>query len=476
MIRKLNSIIRDGVLQYSISSYLSQILAFVNIYLLATYLSVFEFGIYSFITLILSYLSYSTFGINYSLVNFLSIKSKSRIISEGLCGNSFFLIIVIFILIYLTGIFLISLFPSLFVKYEIETYIQQIFLIAFLNNLNNLFIKIYRVYNTLNKLIFNLLISPSLLFFLLVFKFENVVLIDVMIVMVAARLASFLLFLYAPPVKIKFKFNLRIIKLLFLKGVNLLFYNFSFGLISISTLTIFSYLNSVENFAFYKLSYTLSSIALLIAGAFESLLYPKVFNRVVSLRGKDLLNFLNILSNTYVLLVILLNLALFFLSPLLRFVLPSYLGLNKILFPFLIGNIFLIRAYPIRILLVARGKEFILTYISLISCLIVVVSSLIFYYFELNTSFYSFSFLFACAFFYFYSFKGAIKYGIEYKITGKGLINLLVITLFYILLYLDYEYYIYLFLPILLMVNRKKLLELFKFSIQILLNPKLIKI
>ena len=475
-IKKIQSLFRDNVFRYSILSYLSQGLAFFNIYLLATYLSIFEFGVYSFITLMLSYFSYSTLGINYSFVNFLSIKSKKKRFSESLYQNSLIFTIIIFIVIYFISIIFLNLFPSFVTKYEIDKYFHFILFIAFLNNINNLFVKMYRVYNRLNKLIFNLLISPITLFTFILITSDKINLLDVLLIMITSRSLSLLCFFYKPALKFSFNLNLRLSKLLLYKGINLLFYNFSFGLISISALTVFSYLNNVEDFAIFKLSFTLSSISILLAAAFENLLYPKIFYKVVKLKGMELLNFLKTIKQTYVFSIVLLNSMLIFVSPFLNLIFPNYIGLHKFLFLFSIGNIFLIKTYPVRILLVSRGEENILTRFSLLSCIIVVLSSIICFYLNLNSHFYGFSYLLGSIFFYLISVHSVKRHGVFFSLKNNNIIDVFIFITIYFLFQYDYEYYIYITIPVILNNNKKNLLLLFRFSKKIFSNSKLIEI
>ena len=387
----IKKILKSEIINYSLFSYLGQGIAFINILLLSQILSLKSFGEYSLITLILSYLSYSSLGVNYSFVNYLSIKVKKINLSTLIYGNTIVFISFVFIIILCISLLIMSQISSSSYLFD---YFILVYLIALFNSFNNIYIKLYRVYNNIIKLIFNQFFPPFCLLILIIIKNEILTVFDVLLIMCFARFFCFLYFLINPPLKLFLKFNYRLFKILIKKGLNLLSYNFSFGFISICTLSVFSFFNSIEDFGSYKLAYTISTIPLLIGGAVENLIYPKVFNRINKLKEKKLEIFMKKINSIYIFSMVIINVIILHLAVLLEYFLKNHENLGVIIFSFLLGNIFLVSTYHLRILFVTKSKENILTIISLASCFAIIIINLILNYYEIHMKFHSISYTF----------------------------------------------------------------------------------
>jgi len=147
---KLKTIVNSNIIKFVSTKYLAFGLQVINSFLIAKKLGVYYFGIYGFATMLLQYLSYTNFGVNYSLNVILSTNKEFKAKSSNYLSNAILLttlfgllIIMIIITSKLTGFF------TGFDKYKIDYYIILIGLIALLQRIINLIII------QLNKTIFS---------------------------------------------------------------------------------------------------------------------------------------------------------------------------------------------------------------------------------------------------------------------------------------------------------------------------------
>jgi O-antigen/teichoic acid export membrane protein len=472
----LKILLKNKIFSYSLVTYLSQFLAFLNVFFISIYLDVYDFGVYGIISLFLSYLAYSNFGINYSFVNYLSLKSKRFQLSEKIYSNSVLFTILIFFVIYFVLLLLIELisFDKQFL--QIEPFFHYVLFVALLNNLNNIYIKLYRVYNNVNKLTFNQFFPPFLLFITLLYFSKNVNIYLILTVMLLSRTVCLLNFLIKTPLKFDFKFHYKILTILLKKGMKLLFFNFSFGFISIATLSIYSILYSVEEFATYKLAFTIGTTPILIGSAIENLIYPKVFNKISNLKNQLLTTFLKKISETYIASIIILNLFIIFLFPLINIFFFKYTGIEFYLFSFLIGNIFLIKSYHFRILMVANGYETKLAYFSLFSCLIVFLVSVIISHLKIQIYYQGFSYMIGSFFFLFLNQNYSKKFNIKFNLSLRLYLNSILVIIIGVIIYNKLIFPIYFVLPFLIFGNLKLFKSLTRFMLNVFTNNNLLKI
>ena len=134
----------------------------INALLIANYLGVFYFGIYGFASLLLQYLSYTNFGINYSLNVILSTEKEidTRKVSEYLSVSIFVTTAISVVLIGLAVFCDLIGIVALFNKYILSDYYYIIIIIAILQYYNIVFITLFRIYGKLSEINFSYLILP----------------------------------------------------------------------------------------------------------------------------------------------------------------------------------------------------------------------------------------------------------------------------------------------------------------------------
>jgi len=254
----------------------------INALLIANYLGVFYFGIYGFASLLLQYLSYTNFGINYSLNVILSTEKEidTRKVSEYLSVSIFVTTAISVVLIGLAVFCDLIGIVALFNKYILSDYYYIIIIIAILQYYNIVFITLFRIYGKLSEINFSYLILPiGQLLCIVLFKGEKL-LWAILINLIVTSTLTLLIFLRKVPVKIKLSFAIsgQVVKTLFVRGLYLLTYNASFYFIIIAARTIVSYFYKVEEFSLFNFANSFTSAILIFIGSIEFLFYPKMLN------------------------------------------------------------------------------------------------------------------------------------------------------------------------------------------------------
>ncbi|MBN2597970.1 MAG: hypothetical protein JXR82_14440 [Marinifilaceae bacterium] len=468
LLKIIKNTVVNSTMQYALVSYSSFALSFINTFLLAKYFSIFDFGIYGFITLCLQYLAYSNFGISYSYVNNLSIRKHNKELASVINSNVFILNSIFSLVLVLLGGLTLILFPDFLGKYNYSEHSFYIIAIAIIINFNVLYIKLYRVFLNIYKLMYQLLITPLSLFLMILFLGESVQVKDVLIVILLSRFSAFLLFLNSMPLKVEFKINIKLVKILIVKGVRLLFYNASLGFIALSAITLVSVLFCVEDFSQFKLAFTISGMATLIAASFETLIYPKILNKVTYIKSNDLLKFIDYSNSIYVSIVNLLNFSILCALPLLVYIFPKYVPMLDSLKLFIVANILMSYAYVYKVILISRKDEILLAIYALSSIVLIVALSLFFSMLSLPFSYVALSFILGTILFVLLTMKRSIFYLKNeelYSIIKKNFNLRIVIPILFILfsaLYHDNLYSLFLAFGTYILINVKSLDRIIK--------------
>ena len=151
---KLSDIIKNKVVIYLASRYLTYFLYFVTSLVVASKLGPFYFGIWGFVLLLINYFQQIHFGIHNSF-NVLYVQNRD---SEKECKNYVanalalegylgIIICILFVVYTICG-------SSWFEKYDADKYVIWICLIAILQHFNTMLINLFRVKNMLGSVAF----------------------------------------------------------------------------------------------------------------------------------------------------------------------------------------------------------------------------------------------------------------------------------------------------------------------------------
>ncbi|PWN07462.1 lipopolysaccharide biosynthesis protein [Rhodohalobacter mucosus] len=383
MIKIFNALLKNGIVPFVGVKYASLGLSFIATLLIASKLAPFYFGIWGFILLIQQYLTYSNFGVNYSLNAILSTNfEKEDEYKRKLFHNTLFLTLFISLFVLLLWIGYYFWPTDIFGKYNFKEYSLYLLIFISFENLNQIFINVYRIYNKL------LLVGLAQLFVALS-KLIPVLLLDgealiygLLVFQIIFSSLSLVVFCWNSPLKLGLSFNLNTSSLLLKRGVSLLFYNISFYFILMTTKSLISALYSVEMYGEFSFSLKLASIAHLGMNTISFLFFPKFLNRLKKDRAtSEILNNLDNIKNVYSTLYFIITLLLVALVPLIDLMFPDYKEIKRLMIVILLLNLGLSIKAGHNSLLISWGKEIAITVIGFV--IIVLNMGLIFiiYYF-----------------------------------------------------------------------------------------------
>lgn len=265
---------------YVIIRYVTYVIQFVNAVLLARYLNAFYFGIYSFIMLLMQYMSYSNLGINESLNTEYAAHKKDASQLNNLWNNAWSVNIVLNIVITLVCLILFEITDTLFTTYQFNDYKYLLLATCIAINLSKVYITYYKLHGALIKLNIQQILPNLAIFLLLIIYRKELTISNIVIVLFVSNVLSLLIFRIGVPVVPKFSLNKQWIVILIRRGITLLLYNLSFYFLTLLASSLVSVYYSVETFGCYSFANTLVNGVVMAGGAFLFIFYPKILNRL----------------------------------------------------------------------------------------------------------------------------------------------------------------------------------------------------
>ena len=300
MIHKLKKIIQNKIIIYLISRYGTFIAQFFTSIYLAIKLGPYEFGIWSFILLIINYLTYINLGIPNSLNVLLIQARQNKELSNDLILNSFALNIILAIIVISIEIYYFKFGISFFDKYDLKDYFVIIGLIGILFHFNSIFGTISRINNRLFELgVFQSIIPFLILFTILLVESKNLLQILLLVTLIG-HIITLMIFFFSRQFSFNGKLNLKLCQQILRKGFYLFLYNISFLFIIISTRTMISFYYEVDEFGIFNFFYTVANSILLLLQAFTVVIFPKIIDQLNSSDNTKVLNTKWSINNNYV--------------------------------------------------------------------------------------------------------------------------------------------------------------------------------
>ncbi|HEX2394115.1 MAG TPA: oligosaccharide flippase family protein, partial [Bacteroidales bacterium] len=296
----LNQAVKNKVLQYLLSRYVTYIIQFFNSILIAIYLGPYYLGVWGFISLIIQYLDQINLGIPHAANSMIAINKNRQWYIEKTIGTS------ITMLTLLSAVVVIFFTADVFLnfgigdKFNFSQYTLLVVLIGILAYFNSLFSHVFRVYGRITEIAISQSALPVIMLLaVIIFKEKNL-----LWALIVAYLLSFLLtiiiYTLRSPVRIRPVFIMRLAKTIQVRGWHLFVYNASFYLIIISTKSFISGYYTVEEFGIFTFAFALANAILLLLQSFSFLIYPKLLNRMASALNGKVASLLNDLRDIYV--------------------------------------------------------------------------------------------------------------------------------------------------------------------------------
>lgn len=382
----LNKVFKNPAILYVLSRYATYIIQFINSLLIAVCLGPYYLGIWGFINLVLGYANQFNLGIPYSLSIIISVEKDKDEYVRKMIGNSLSMTaaLCIIILFFFTVTFMSGI--NIGDKYNFNTFLIPVCIIAVITQFNSLFSNIFRVFGDIFAITINQSLFTILTILIIPFFRSEDLLWAMVIVNMASVLISLILFLYQAPIKFKFMFDFEFIKYIQKRGWYLFIYNSSFALILITTKTFISEGYSVEEYGYFTFSFSLANAMLLLLNSLSYLITPKITNRFANSDLNHIENILGEIRTSYISLSHLLIHFVIMLFPLFLILFPQYQQVNVIFKVTALTVVLTTNSFGYINLLAARGKEKIISIVAF-SALILNIALVLEFIFGLKIQF-----------------------------------------------------------------------------------------
>lgn len=374
---KIIKLLKNKILCYVLSRYLVYGIQFLSLTLVANKLGTYNYGIWGFALLLISYLNIFNFGIGNS-INVYIVQLKNRLDdTKDYIASSFAAVVIlvgILVLISIIYTFCPAIIPA---KYPLHILFYGILTIGALQYFNIVMSNIYRAQNRLGELaIYQSSIPIAVLICAL--NFEGAQLINALIISyIIAHAFSLSIFIFRKGYPRGGHVKVNLVKNIFKKGFFLFLYNACFYLILNSTSTLVSLNYTVVEYGMYSLSYTLGHSILLLMEAFTFIVFPKVVDRFYTGDLETIKSVITSIRTNYVTLAhgLIYSAIIFF--PLIVRIFPNFNGALLPLNLMVLAIVLSTNSFGFNTLLIARNKEKTCASISMISLLAAIVIGLI---------------------------------------------------------------------------------------------------
>jgi O-antigen/teichoic acid export membrane protein len=362
---------------YLANKYITYVIQFAIVILCAKLLGIKYFAIYSFIKLLGQYHSYTNLGVNFSFnVIASTLKESNKNNLNNLFNNTLFLNFGFIVVTILMTIFLFSLDINLLSKYSLKDYIVPTILYLTFKQLNVLFVTYSRLINNLRFInIFYLLpVLFELISLLIFFKIHNT-LLYIIWSMVLSHFLIFVLFLHQYYSNFKItSINFPSLKNIFIKGIMLLIYNFTFYFLLIGAKSFVSKFGSIDAFSNFSLSSNLVEAVGFAISAITFLIFPKILNKYNSKSKANTLSFINNNGDLYALCLTSLFFCLLLLYPVIEILFVKFTNLSSIIIGLSVSSFLLLNTFLYSSFLIQKKQEIYLIKIGIFSISILFLS------------------------------------------------------------------------------------------------------
>jgi len=366
------------ILKYSSIKYIALGVVFLKGIICARVLGPELLGVLGNLLLILTYTSYSSLGILYSMnIEYVIYETKNDIKNaKKIISTSFTAILVLSILLILIGIGFKLIYHD-----ELGTYLLLIFIIGVLEQFRVFYINYFRLINEFRKINYIEIINNILAFILIIMFIKNFKIYSVLFGMVVADFVVFF-YGYFTSKKIQLKINLKMFKILIISGIPLLIYNLGYQLLTtIDRMVIIKFLGNTD-LGYFTFAMQIVYGTLVFVTSILFLYYPKA---IKSLNIDNNLNKIDIMKKTvnYTKLIETFGVALclfgaILIQPFVDVVVPKYLisiNLYRIL---VFGVIATQVSYFANVFIVSNKKQIYLVYLQIVTIILAVILNFIF--------------------------------------------------------------------------------------------------
>lgn len=316
--------LRNKVVWYVVTRYLTYGIQFVVSILCAAMMGPYYFGMWGFMLLLLNYMQQINFGIPNS-ANILLIQERNNpqkfaeIESTAFLCQSF---LCVGVLLFALGNYYIGY--SFMEKYPIGWFFYLICIIAVMVYMIQMCMTVYRVKHQLTEIAISQSAIPLLTLIALFFATGKELLMWFAFAYFGGNFLSLIIFIVRGKISLNVWPTSSSIQRILRKGLYLFIYNCCFYLIIISTRTVVSYYYPVVEFGFFTFAYTLADAVILLLSAITFLLFPKSIEKLHTDNIEQVKNTIKLLRVNYITLTHGLMYAAFMIFPIITWIIPKY--------------------------------------------------------------------------------------------------------------------------------------------------------
>lgn len=363
----LSRVVKNKVVLYMTTRYVTYALQFVTSMIIAFKLGPDLFGVWSFLLMLINFFNIFDLGISNSL-NVLLVQDRDNPALANTHTKSALFITGLLCLLVAVIYGMVSLVhPAIIAKYDAQQYLICVFLVVVMAYFNKMFAAIYRVNNRLLEIsIFQSAIPVALFVAIVVFKADVWYLI---IAYLIGCLIALSIFLANRKITFSGAFDRKDVPVVAGKGFWLFLYNSAFYFILYTSSFLVSVYYPRMEYGKYNFAYTISHAVILLIDAFGYIIFPKM---IMKLKEQDKTvseKAIDRIRGDYISLVyLLIFLAVPVISIVTQFV-PKYSDTGKVISLAAITLLPYANCFGINTFLIAQNKEKILSYISM-GCLV----------------------------------------------------------------------------------------------------------
>lgn len=367
----LRQILSNKVILYMITRYMTYGLQFITTLLIAYKLGPYDYGLWSFILLLIGFFNIVDFGISNSL-NVLLVQYKhDKIYCQRLLNASLTIVLVLSFFVILS--FGVAYFyrVDLLNKYNSWGYVPLIVFVIILAYFNKLLVAVYRVANKLLEVAIYQSLIPVLLF-ICVLCFNKDTLTYMVYSYVIGNVIILIYLLKNKQIIIIAHSHLEEISRVMRKGFWLFLYNSSFYLIMYFVQLMVSKQFLVDEYGKFSFSYTLSNSIFLLIDAFGYIVFPKMIDKLKSNDKLICSNNINAIRLNYTTLVYLLVFIALPIFAIFSTMVDKYSDTGRSLCLSAIAILPYSSAFGLNTFLIAQNKEKALSFVTI--CMLIITS------------------------------------------------------------------------------------------------------
>jgi O-antigen/teichoic acid export membrane protein len=377
-VKSLKQVLSNKIALFTMARYFVYLLLFIRGILLASYLGVEKFGVFSMIILLGQYLTFSGGGVQFAITVLLA-KDKKHTSSTGrnnLISSAINFSVLISIL--LIAPLIILTWHQNFFEGATNEYILFVALIGSLGFIQQVLLNIFRVDGLMKHIIIVELVTAIFLIAVIFFVSKDQLIWYMLTSVVITSLCSILYFFNKKQFQYNFTLTIKNVVRLMRTGFPLLLLNISTMIITIFPQFIAGVFYGDEVMGIYSFGVRISTSVLLVFNTIVWYIFPSLISRLGDMSPDDKYNFVKKWSTILVCLLTLFSFIMMIVMSIIFTFMPEYYDAYAVFNIIIISNIFMLSGFIFNSLIISHGGQLRLSiFITIISISVIISSYLI---------------------------------------------------------------------------------------------------